>query len=103
MRKVNISQMRYRGREDICHKTTDEARPDSGEFSFTEGFGFFFFYFVIIQITSSRLEKLFWVLKRNIRRHYLKHKASAYAVTYTYVFLGSFVGCSALQLLFDRQ
>lgn len=32
--------MRYRGREDICHKTTDEARPDSDEFSFTEGFLF---------------------------------------------------------------
>lgn len=34
--------MRYRGREDICHKTTDEARPDSDEFSFTEGVFFVF-------------------------------------------------------------
>lgn len=105
VRKVNISQMRYRGREDICHKTTDEARPESDEFSFTKGLGFlgllFLFFaflnFVIIQITSS-LENVFWVLKRNIRRHYFKHKASIYAVNIYLCISGLFcrVQCSSV-------
>lgn len=96
VRKVNISQMRYRGREDICHKTTDEARPDLDEFSFTRRV--FILYFEIIQITSSRLEKVFWVLKINIRRHYLKHKASAYAVNVYLCISGLFcrVQCSSV-------
>lgn len=42
--------MRYRGREDICYKTTDEARLGSDEFSFTEqGFGRVFWCFVFTQ------------------------------------------------------
>lgn len=42
--------MRYRGREDICYKTTDEARLGSDEFSFTEGgFGGVFWSFVFTE------------------------------------------------------
>lgn len=46
--------MRYRGREDICYKSTDEARLGSDESSFTEaGFGAVFWYFVFTQNFTS--------------------------------------------------
>lgn len=87
--------MRYRSREDICRKTTDEARRDSDEFSFIEGV---FFVICIILITSSRLATVFWVFKINIRRHYLKHKVSAYTVNIYLCISGLFcrVQCSSV-------
>lgn len=92
--------MRYRGREDICHKTTDEARPDSDEFSFTEGL--FLVFFCNYTNYLIRIRKSIWGSRKKYQKiylkHYLKHKASAYAVNIYLCISGLFclVQCSSV-------
>lgn len=92
--------MRYRGREDICYNTTDEARLGSDEF-LQKGVLVGFFGVLYLQrnwqTAPYRLGKIFWFSKEIVADIIWNTKHLHMQLTCTYVFLGSFAGCSVLQ------